>query len=125
MIDQCPCGSNFLYASCCEPLHLEKSFADTPLVLMRSRYCAYVLGKVDYILNTTDSSTRSYYSRKLIESWSKQSTWIGLEIVSASGDRVKFIASYKDQNGMIHQHREDSLFRKRGDKWFFVEGSEF
>jgi SEC-C motif-containing protein len=125
MITLCPCGSNKLYKECCEPLHQGSKLANSPLELMRSRYCAYVLGEVDYILATTDSSTRSYYSRSSIESWSKETTWLGLEIISHSTDRVQFIATFREQNGAIQEHREDSLFRKRGKKWYFVDGRAF
>jgi len=125
MNTDCPCGSQYTYASCCEPLHLEKKCADSPLALMRSRYCAYVLGQVDYLLSTTDSSTRSFYSRKAIENWIKQATWVDLTIVSACENRVKFIATYRDKQGVIHHHREDSLFKKRAEKWYFVDGKEF
>ena len=53
----CPCRSSevdaLAYAVCCRPLHdgLESGVhAPTPEALMRSRYSAYVVGLIDYLL---------------------------------------------------------------------------
>ena len=49
----CPCHSKLTYDTCCEPFHTGKKVAETPERLMRSRYCAYALAKVDYLIATT------------------------------------------------------------------------
>lgn len=51
MIDFCPCGSQLEFSNCCGPyLNLsEKILPQTPESLMRSRYSAYTLAKIDYI----------------------------------------------------------------------------
>ena len=49
----CPCDSGQTYVQCCGPWHQGLGlgvFAPTPEALMRSRYSAYVLGLVDYLL---------------------------------------------------------------------------
>ena len=52
----CPCGSDLPYANCCQPWHGGQA-APTPEALMRSRYSAYVLGLLDYLLATWHPST--------------------------------------------------------------------
>jgi hypothetical protein len=49
----CPCGSRLLYKQCCQPYHDKKALPPTPEALMRSRYSAYSLNIVDYIVETT------------------------------------------------------------------------
>jgi SEC-C motif-containing protein len=56
----CPCDSGQPYADCCGPWHgglSEGVHAPTPEALMRSRYSAYVLGLIDYLLATWHGST--------------------------------------------------------------------
>ena len=48
----CPCGSSLVYGSCCGPLHWATTRAETAEQLMRSRYTAFVLGDVDYLIAT-------------------------------------------------------------------------
>ena len=56
----CPCGSGQSYSACCGAWHsglAEGVYAPTPEALMRSRYSAYVLGLIDYLLATWHPST--------------------------------------------------------------------
>src|ERR1035437_9077691 len=56
----CPCDSGQSYAACCGPWHsglAVGAHAPTPQALMRSRYSAYVLGLIDYLLATWHPST--------------------------------------------------------------------
>lgn len=48
----CPCCSGRKYKKCCRPLHLGQPPASAE-ALMRSRYAAYAVGLVDYIIDTT------------------------------------------------------------------------
>jgi uncharacterized protein YchJ len=52
---ECPCGSGLDLADCCGLWHKGLAggvCAPTPEALMRSRYSAYVLGLVDYLVAT-------------------------------------------------------------------------
>ena len=69
---------------------------------MRSRYSAYVHGATDYLVSTHAPEGREEVDRDLTEKWAKESTWLGLEIVStekgsADDDEgmVEFIARYR------------------------------
>lgn len=50
---RCPCKSGRKYKRCCRPWHQGRPAPD-PESLMRSRFSAYALGMVDYIVQTTD-----------------------------------------------------------------------
>jgi len=104
----CPCGGGS-YATCCEPLHQHVREAATPLELMRSRYCAYALGLSDYVFRTWHPRTRP-------DDIEDTGTWLGLEIIDASGDEVEFKATYP--GGILH---ERSRFELRRGRWVYVE----
>lgn len=118
----CHCGSQKSFGDCCEPFLLGTSFPSTAEELMRSRYSAYVRLNVPYIIETTSPKFRKYYSPKSIMEWASNSTWISLEILSASENRVKFVATYLDETGQLTRHTEDSRFEKIGERWYFMEG---
>ncbi|UTW07147.1 YchJ family protein [Pseudomonas benzenivorans] len=122
----CPCGSGDLLSACCGRYH-----AGTPAPsaerLMRSRYSAYVLGDVDYLLATTLPVQRTGLDRDAIRAWSQQSTWLGLEVENAEvlGGQpehafVTFTARWHDEAGE-HSHRERSAFVQYGVQWYFID----
>lgn len=94
---------------------------------MRSRYSAYVLGRVDYLLNTTLPAQKEGLDRDAIAQWSAQSTWLGLDVESAEliGGQpehafVTFTARWHDAEGE-HRHRERSAFVQHEGRWFFID----
>jgi SEC-C motif domain protein len=122
----CPCGSGAPEAACCGPL-LAGAPAKTALALMRSRYTAYVRGAIDYVIETHDPATRDEIDRGASEAWSRESEWLGLEIVGTrhggEGDQegdVEFIARGKTR-GKDFAHHERSRFRKVEGRWYYVD----
>ncbi|WP_439889213.1 YchJ family protein [Pseudomonas sp. MBLB4123] len=122
----CPCGSGDPLSECCGRYHAG-SPAPSAECLMRSRYSAYVLGQVDYLLATTLPAQQAGLDREAIRAWSLQSTWLGLEVESAKvlGGQpehafVTFTARWHDEAGE-HSHRECSAFVQRGKQWFFID----
>jgi len=96
---------------------------------MRSRYTAYVRGEIDYLLRTHDTSTRASVDVGAVRTWSKQTLWMGLEIVDTSAGAatddtgiVEFIARGVTA-GRPFAQRERSRFVKRDGVWFYVDGS--
>lgn len=94
---------------------------------MRSRYSAYVLGRVEYLLDTTLPAQRDGLDREAIAQWSAQSTWLGLDVESAEliGGQpehalVTFTARWHDAEGE-HRHRERSAFVQHEGRWFFID----
>ena len=76
----CPCGSGALAAACCALFHAGAP-APTALALMRSRYTAYVRGAIDYVVSTHDAATRATIDTEAAARWSRDTLWLGLEII--------------------------------------------
>jgi len=122
----CPCGSGNLLDGCCGRYHAGQP-APSAEALMRSRYSAYVLGLVEYLLDTTLPVQKSSLDRASISQWSAQSTWLGLEVESAEllGGKpehafVTFTARWHDATGE-HSHRERSAFVQNQGRWYFID----
>ena len=78
----CPCGSGLPYAGCCGPLHQGERVAETAEALMRSRYSAFAVGDVAYLVRTWHPAGRPHDLRL-----DPAMTWIGLEIVDTRAAR--------------------------------------
>nr|WP_298146463.1 YchJ family protein [uncultured Pseudomonas sp.] len=122
----CPCGSGLSYAQCCQICHTGQPAASAQ-ALMRSRYCAYVLGLIDYLVSTTLPAQQAALDRTAIDDWSKQSQWLGLEVESSEAPSgqpprafVTFTAHWRDADGE-HRHRERSAFVQRDGRWYFID----
>ncbi len=112
----------------CRAIIAGEAEAETAEELMRSRYAAYALCEVDYILSTHAPEAQDDVDREGIEEWSKSSEWLGLEVVESVGGgkddetgEVEFIAKFRVQ-GADQVHHERASFRKHEGKWLFVEG---
>ena len=124
MIINCPCCSSFSYQNCCEPFHTNITIPLTPEALMRSRYAAYALNLVDYLIETTHPENRHLQQKKDIENWSRQNSWLKLEIISAVDDQVEFKAYYQS-NSKNFIHHENSIFKMKNYKWYYLSGKYF
>ena len=121
----CPCESGRMYTVCCGELHAGRVLAQTPLELMRSRYSAFALGSVDYLIESWHPETRP---ASLVVDESQR--WIGLKIktVSHGGTdedegSVEFVARYKVQ-GKAYRLHENSRFRRLGGRWYYLDGKQ-
>jgi SEC-C motif-containing protein len=114
----CPCGSDKPYADCCGPYH-DGEPAPTPEALMRSRYSAYVLGHLEYLLATWHPSTAPG------ELELSPIKWLSLEVrhaeSSADAGVVEFVALYR-VNGKAERMHETSRFVREGGRWFYIDG---
>lgn len=124
----CPCASGDPLDLCCGRLHAGQP-AGCAEALMRSRYSAYVLGLVDYLVETTLPAQRDGLDREAIAAWSAVSTWLGLEVEGHEllGGKpehafVTFVARWHDEQGE-HAHRERSAFVQSGGRWYFLDPS--
>ncbi len=86
---------------------------------MRSRYSAYVVGRIDYLLATWHGSTAP---GELDLSPVK---WIGLEVLRAeeAGDAgiVEFVARCR-VNGRAQRMHETSRFVRQDARWYYIDG---
>ncbi|PIQ23821.1 SecC motif-containing protein [bacterium (Candidatus Blackallbacteria) CG17_big_fil_post_rev_8_21_14_2_50_48_46] len=124
----CPCHSEKKYASCCEPFHAGQAWPETAEALMRSRYSAYVLRKIDYLLKTRHPRHQETKERENIEKWANAVVFYKLEILNCSQGKVQdktgkveFKAHYKlnGEDGLIH---ERSRFKRYQGHWSYWDG---
>ena len=108
----CFCGSAISFQNCCEKYINGTQKAPTALALMKSRYSAYATHQVDYLLDTTHSSQRKYYSKDDILNWATANQWQKLEIIAATENTVEFKAYFLDENKQNQIHHEFSTFKK-------------
>jgi SEC-C motif-containing protein len=120
---RCPCGSGDTYAACCQRLHSGETNAATAAALMQSRFSAFAVGEVGYLLRTWHPSTRP---RRL--DLDDNTTWTRLDIVETergglldSTGAVEFRAHYRvaGQRGILH---ERSSFSREAGQWLYVDG---
>ena len=123
----CPCGSGKEYAECCG-LYIEGGeHAPSAEELMRSRYTAFALQKMDYVRETTDPQAMHETDWKAQDDWAANAKFTKLEILSAKEEGNKGFVEFKATfsiNGEEHVHHERSKFRKHGGVWSFREGTE-
>lgn len=124
----CPCGSSLPLADCCGRYHAGAP-AESAEALMRSRYSAYVLGLIDYLVATTLPVQQAGLEREAMAAWSAQSQWRGLSVEehrplggTPARAQVTFIAHWQDADGE-HAHRECSDFVKAAGRWYFIDPS--
>lgn len=125
-MSQCPCQSGKHYLECCQPFHSGSQFPETAEQLMRSRYVAYTMVNIPYIVETTVPSQQKLLDQQAMQEWGESTRWSGLEIIkhtpnlSKTHASVEFKASFKTENG-IEAHHELSLFVKIEGRWYFVD----
>ncbi|WP_313089732.1 YchJ family protein [Pseudomonas sp.] len=122
----CPCGSADPYDACCRR-YLDGLPAPNTERLMRSRYSAYVLGKIDYLKATTLPAQQNSLDLQAMKQWSASSTWLGLEVETTQllggcpeHALVSFTAHWHDQHGAHAQH-ERSAFVQHDGVWYFID----
>ena len=128
-VSPCPCGRldqrrrHIALADCCGR-YLE-NFADCPAPdaehLMRSRYTAFVLGRVEYLLATWHPAYRPL--ELTLEPAIK---WLGLEvkthrILADDRSEVAFVAR-SALHGRATRLQENSRFLREDGRWFYLNG---
>jgi SEC-C motif-containing protein len=123
----CPCGRTdargkvLAYAGCCGRYLDHDTHAPDAESLMRSRYSAFVLGRVAYLEASWHASTRP--AGLTLEPGQK---WLGLEVkrhrvIDADHAEVEFVARSRVGGRGVRLH-ETSRFVREGGRWFYVDG---
>ncbi|MDM9561013.1 YchJ family protein [Bordetella petrii] len=120
----CPCGSGQAYSRCCEPWHRgpRRLQAPSAVALMRSRYSAFVLDELQYLLDTWHPHTRP----ARLDPNPPDLKWLGLQVKQhaqqdAAHATVEFVARYR-QGGRATRLHELSRFELRDGRWFYLDG---
>ncbi len=123
----CPCGRTdargraMAYAACCGRYLDHDTPAPDAECLMRSRYSAFVLGRVAYLEASWHASTRP--TGLTLEPGQK---WLGLEVkrhrvIDADHAEVEFVARSRLSGRGVRLH-ETSRFVREGGRWYYVDG---
>jgi SEC-C motif-containing protein len=120
--DRCPCLSGATYGSCCGPFHRGDALAPSAESLMRSRYSAYAVGNVRYLLATWHPNTKP---RTL--QLDPDQRWYRLDILRTTRGSmldtygtVEFRAKYRHGASAGEQH-ENSRFTREKRRWYYVD----
>lgn len=121
----CPCQSSRPYQQCCGVFHQFRDFPPTAEALMRSRYSAYVLKNIDYIVATTVPSQQAQLDQKVLQDWANNTQWLGLKIVhqmslTSRQSAVEFKAFFGAEDAP-QVHHEHSLFVNIDSRWYFID----
>ncbi|MER6995592.1 YchJ family metal-binding protein [Streptomyces sp. NPDC000410] len=120
----CPCGLSATYGTCCGRFHTGSATAPTCELLMRSRYCAFVVRDEAYLLRTWHPTTRP----RSVD-FDPDMCWSGLEVVDTTDGSmfhttgtVTFVARYThgSEPGAL---RERSRFERYDGAWVYVDGT--
>jgi len=130
-MNNCHCGNEKSFTTCCEIIHNDISKALTAEMLMRSRYSAFCKADGEYLVKSQAQKHRpNALEAKEIVAWAKSVTWVKLEVIETTDGQpkdstgtVKFKASYFDAGGM-GIIEENSLFEKENGHWVYVTGIE-
>ena len=113
---QCPCGSNKKYKKCCQVYH-KGAIAKTALELMKSRYSAFAVSDIKYIINT--STFQKDFDD--LKEFSQNTEFRKLEILDNTNNTVTFKATiYCD--GLDSSFSEKSTFVNIHKKWYYESG---
>lgn len=121
----CPCGSGRTLQACCGRYHAGELTGQAPdaEALMRSRYSAFVLDRLDYLLASWHPDTRP----ASLEANEPGLRWLGLEVKrhqrqDADHATVEFVARSK-LGGRAHRLHEISRFERIDGRWYYLDGN--
>lgn len=125
----CLCFSGKEYQNCCRPYH-RGALPENALLLMRSRFCAYVLNIPEYIVETTHPASPQYSDNKFswkrsISQFSKSLKFLNLEILDfKEKDNIAVVTftATLSQNSHDATFTERSTFEKKENRWFYLSG---
>lgn len=120
----CPCRLGETYDLCCGRFHRSEAIPPTAERLMRSRFTAFAVGDVDYLLRTWYPRTRP----RAIDLDPDQ-RWVRLDILHTArgglldnAGTVEFRAHYHQDDTQDSLH-ENSRFVKEGGEWLYLDGT--
>ena len=122
----CPCGSGCQYVMCCGRMIEGGRRAQTPEMLMRSRYTAYTRSDIDYIQRTAAGDAGRVFCAQSAKRWASSVIWQSLSVLDVSSvdafsreGTVTFEARYIEQ-GQLLTMTEKSWFERINGEWFYV-----
>ncbi|MCK9337490.1 MAG: SEC-C domain-containing protein [Arcobacteraceae bacterium] len=126
---KCPCGSGNKYKNCCQVFH-KGAIAKNALFLMKSRYSAYVVGDVNYIIKTTHQENKEYKQdlqswKKEIKSFSDETEFVKLEIFDFQDGELEAFVTFRVNMKIDDTYTfftEVSRFVHLENRWLYIDG---
>lgn len=123
----CYCGSQKDYNKCCFPFISGSFKPETPEQLMRSRYSAFCVKDIEYLISTHHPSKHQLNQREVLRQTIHETQWLGLKIlkidkrqISKGVGYVEFVAFFKIiDKGQLH---ENSKFIYENGQWYYLDG---
>ena len=127
MTAACPCGATdtrgkpAALAACCGRYLDAGNAAPDARALMRSRYSAFVLGRLDYLRATWHPDTCPADVAPV-----SGTKWLGLEVrdyraLDATHAEVEFVARYRVAGRAVRLHERSRFVNEQG-RWLYVDG---
>lgn len=124
----CFCGNQKYYSECCLPFISGNLKPETPEQLMRSRYSAFCIKDIEYLISTHHHSKQQPNEREILAQTINETQWLGLKVLKTDKRRinqvvghVEFAAFYKNNN-KIEQLHENSKFIYENGQWYYLDG---
>lgn len=128
-MERCPCGSGPELEACCGPV-LAGSPPATAEGLMRARYVAYTLGKIDFLLGSMSTEARVEFDPIEAQGIADGARWDGLEILATrlggpedDTGEVDYVARFR-YKGQKRVHHERARFARTDQGHWQVVGGE-
>jgi len=125
----CPCDSGRKHKHCCRRLH-RGTPAPNAEALMRSRYSAYAVGDVAYLMATTHPDGPHWRDdagwAEELAAFCESTEFVGLRVIGhgklPNGEAwVEFEADLRQSGRAVPMH-ERSRFRRLDGRWLYLDG---
>ena len=116
----CPCGSGKKYKKCCGILH-KGAIAKDALELMKSRYSAFAVGNVDYIIKTSTFQK----DKDDLKSFCDACVFYKLQIIDFTPYEDEAFVTFKATISCAetdNSFSEKSRFIKQNGRWLYESG---
>lgn len=118
----CYCCSGLPFTACCEPILTDKQQATSPQQLMRSRYSAYCLKQIGYLVKTQHATGHTATLKAETAAFAQQVHFVALNIINVNEAKhtVSFVAFYISGN-KLESLTETSRFIFE-NRWYYGDG---
>ena len=144
---KCACGSKFEYDECCGPLHMTQLCFTSPSALIQSRFSAYKMNNIPYIIATTSDQSPDYtfytespggaqknmkkWARDIAATMTRDYWYVRYEIDSEEADQQhedivniswRLLAIHKASNVMYPISEKSTVIKEDEGGWKYVLG---
>lgn len=125
--DQCPCGSGLDFVHCCGPI-IDGAAAQTPLALMRARYTAFSLRRIDdFLRDTLTAEKQAQFDLREVELSARDADGVGFDVRAIEGGgpddqagSVEYVARFRIR-GQVQAHHELAFFIRQDGRWLYSD----